>query len=336
MNGDLRGRLVDELVKEYTRDQLDSLVRQTLRNPLTHYVSAVSNHPTQVDHFIGELELQPEVANAFLLWILGLPPRRPQLRSAIRAYLGLPAAPDAYAALLVFDEVFVDRHLFRAKLRDLFKSEVNRVLVARGPRFCGRTHSKWLIQHVADSEGIKVVVVDLLEVDVSDAIADLINEMSLDPKEFADRMAQASTKTKGFASALRGYSKADKSGDRWCLVFDHFDREQVPKASRELVELLVRDAALQSLPNISVIVLGHSGSFDAQFAHRILDEDILPLQPTDVERYLSDVAADRGRVIAPADLAKCREKVFANLNLPLDFAGMQEMSKRLRSEVAAL
>jgi hypothetical protein len=323
-------------VKEYTREQLDSLVRQLLKNPLTHYVSAVSSHPIQVDNFIAELELQPDVANSFLIWILGLPPRRPQLRSAIRAYLGLPAPPDAYAALLVFDEVFVDRHLFRAKLRDLFNSPVNRVLVARGPRFCGRTHSKWLIQHVADSEGIKVVVVDLLDVDVADAIAQLINEMSLDPKEFADRMAQASTKAKGFASALRGYAKANKTGDRWCLVFDHFDREEVPKASREFVELLVKDAALQTLPNISVIVLGHSGSVDGQFAHKVLDEDILPLQPTDVERYLADVAADRGKVITPAELLNHRNKVFADLKLPLDFTGMQEMSKRLRREVATL
>jgi hypothetical protein len=169
-------------------------------------------------------------------------------------------------------------------------------------------------------------------------VAQLINEMSLPPQEFRDRVAQASTISKGFASALRGHARTafKPSGQRWCLVFDNFDRDEVPQSVRELVYGLVSDAATLVLENVYVIVLGYEGTLAPSVALRVFDEQIFPLQPSDVERFLEQVAARGGKPMQPSEYVARRDDIFHELIVPLDHDGMWEMAKRLREHVIEL
>jgi hypothetical protein len=336
MNEERRAQLVDAITAAFSAAQLDSLVRRTLQTPLEHYAIA-QDLPTLVDKLIAELERQERDIMRFLLPIREST-NRPQLKAAINSYFGLTdKEEDPYRALFALERPFVDRDLFRDKLRDLFGSDANRVLVTRGPRYCGRSHSRWLIQHVAQANGAQVVFVDLLEDDVPDIITQLINEMALPPQEFRDRIAQASTLGKGFISALRGHTlRTNEVAHEWCLVFDHVDREEVSEAAREFIHLLITNAANSNLPNIRVIVLGHKASLPPEIAFYVLEEEILPLQPTDVARFLTEVAAKTGKPVSTRHVSEMREKIFDELRVPLDRAGMLEMARRLRIHLATL
>jgi hypothetical protein len=342
MDGEKHARLVEAICRAYSLRQFDELVRRALNTPREHYAIA-NDLKTIVDKFIEELELVQDQLLTFLLKLREWT-SRPELRAAINSYFGLTnAAGDPYTALLVFDEPFVNRQVFRERLCELFTNPWSRVLITRGPRACGKTHSRWLIRHVAETIGAEVVVVDFDLLDnpdneVRDIVDQLINDMYLPPNEFRDRIAQASTISKGFASALRGHSRTafKQSGQQWCLVFDHFDRDVVPQSAREFVRLLVSDAATLQLQNVWVIVLGYKELLTPSIARRVLDEEIFPMQPPDVERFLDQMATSAGKPIQPGGNAARRDEIFNGLVVPLNHDGMWEMARRLHKHIIKL
>ena len=208
MSPQARAQLVQALCRVYSREQLDKAVRQILGAPLEQYAMG-PNLPTIVDNLLTELERQTDQLISFLM-NLHARTNRIDLKAAINLYFGIRNGDgDPYTALMVFDLPFVDRDTLRRKLRSMFQNHVKRVLLARGIRGVGKTYSYNLISHVAEANGITPVYIDLIEAPhVDDLIGQLINSLSLDPRDLRDRIAQISTQGKGLASALRGQSSA--------------------------------------------------------------------------------------------------------------------------------
>ena len=333
-----RAKLVDVISRSYSRDELDEVVFKALNNRLAFYVGEASLL-TMVDKFIGELELTPDTLADFLA-VLSTWTRKPEVRAAINDYLEIPAGEDPYDALMVLDEPFVNRQISRDKLRELFQTPNRRAMVVRGIRASGKSYSRWLIEHLARTEGIEPVFVELRDNAIEDVVGQIINDLSLPPTEFRDRLAQASTMTKGFISALRGSARKMKEGEHWCLIFDSHDYDTVPQAMRTFVDdLLAEVANLQMLP-IWMVVLGHRPlppvpGVPAQLRKPPIIDDILQLSAPDVEKYLQQFSAQRGVALAvnPSDLS---EEIFQGLNPPLDHEGMQTVAVRLREKIAQI
>jgi hypothetical protein len=91
-------------------------------------------------------------------------------------------------------------------MKILFDLPNKRTLAAIGPRYCGRSHARILVQHVGDQVGKTYIYVDLLTNTVGEVIDQLINEMGL-VIDKRDQLAQDSTKTKDFLAEAAGHIK---------------------------------------------------------------------------------------------------------------------------------
>jgi hypothetical protein len=186
MNSHARGPLVQALCRSYTCEQLNQLVREFLGNNIEFYAIAGS-YPALVDKLLDELDRATTDLLKLLLNILTRT-SRPELKSAIAAYLGIAdPTPNPYDSLVIFDQPFVNRATLRRKLKDLFDGSYKRVLLTRGTPGSGRSYCLNLVQHAADAKNIKVAAVDLLDTpEPADLIGQIINSMSLDPRQLRD------------------------------------------------------------------------------------------------------------------------------------------------------
>jgi hypothetical protein len=331
MGDEGRAKFLKALCRAYERAQLDSVVRASLGHSLEYYAIG-SDLPTIVDKLLDDLEKRPQELFPFLFRIRQTT-RRPELRSAIDGYLQISNLDgNIYEALVVLDEPFVDRHIFRQRLRELFETPNRRVLVLRGGRVVGKSHSRWLIQHVSENIGIDMVYVDLLGNTVDDIVGQLINDMNLPPREFRDRLAQVSTISKGFVSALRGFSRRMQE-QHWCLVLDGYDRAEVTDDVRSLVDVLLYEVARVQMNPIWLVLLGY-GALPHDLRFHVIEEEVLPIAKPDVERFLRDLAASLHKT--GATTTTICDSIFNGLQHPLDEQGMTTMITRLRAKVVDL
>jgi hypothetical protein len=335
MNPEVRDKLVKVIASMYTLAQLNTFVRKALDRGLEYYAVA-PDLLTTVDRLIEELERTPDDLETLLVK-LRVWEMRPALRAAIDAYYGAPDAEDPYDALLILSEPFVNRQISRNKLRNLFQSQNRRALVIRGPRASGKSYSRWLIEQVARSEGIEPVFVELKDNVLEDIVGQIINDLSLPPQEFRDRLAQASTMTKGFISAVRGSARKMEPGVRWCLIFDSHDYDTVAQATRNFVDELLAEVANKQMPPIWMVVLGHhpapSGGGPTAPLARLITDDILQVSQPDIEKFFQQLSDQRGLALAPGRSSALTADIFKGLQPPLDHLGMQTLAERLREKI---
>src|SRR5262249_26122678 len=97
-------------------------------------------------------------------------------RSYRSTALPMPANP-LDAPLLRANRLFIDREKLRARVRELSSAAASRVLVIHGKRYSGKTHSRYLLDHMAENGGgFRTVVIDLVddEIDKPDELATTI------------------------------------------------------------------------------------------------------------------------------------------------------------------
>jgi hypothetical protein len=325
MDGEARAKLVDAIARLYSPLQLEPLVRRFLNIPLDTIV-APAPRQTTVEKLMDWLDRRPEDRETFLT---KLSVTEIRLRGVINAYFGMPADPAAYDSLIVLDLPFVDRQISRDKLRELFQKPNRRAMVVRGPRAAGKSHFRWLIELSARSEGIEPVFVELKDNTIEDVVGQIINDLSLPQNDFRDRLAQASTITKGFVSALRGWARRLTAEQRWCLIFDSHDYDTVDKTLRDFVDALLAEAVDVQMPGIWMVVLGHrapaSTVAGAPPSARLITDNIVPMSQPDVEKFLEQVAAQTGATFA----ANVTTEIFQGLTPPLDHEGMATLAERL-------
>jgi hypothetical protein len=335
MNPKVRAKLVDVIAGMYSLTQLNTVVSKSLGHSLEYYVGA-TDLLTSVEKLITALEFTPDDLNT-LLADLTVWNRKPALRVAIDAYYGAPPPADPYDTLMALDEPFVDRQILRTKLRDLFQTGNRRALVVRGPRASGKSYSRWLVEHVARSEGIEPVFVQLKDNLLEDIVWQVINDLSLPPNDFRDRMAQASTITKGFIPAFRGAARK-MLAERWCLIFDSHDYDTVPKATRNFVDELLSEVANLQMASIWTVVLGHRVEppelGPPPPLTKAIKDDILQVTQPDVQKFLEEFSLLPGRApLEPGKATLLAAEIFENLNPPLDHPGMEILATRLREKI---
>jgi len=308
-----RARLVDQIAAIYDYEQLRSAVSSLIGKKLDHYVIASGLKMTiVVDKLIDELQrTDTETWYRFALR-LRESTNRPELRNAIDVYLGIVESHgNIYHAPEALGKKFIDRTNLGERLKELFDSDNQRVLLVRGPSGLGRTHSKWRIQHVAQKLGIQMVYINLMgdkipsTTSVTDIILRLFNRMRLPIQDFKDRVQQDAGQAQTFVDTLIGLcSQEPLSAQKWCIVFDDYDRKGVDKAVMKLVDDLLKAAADQEIRPIWTISLGHPAtSLDGA-----LTEEFEPLTRALVEEFLEKMAA-LGRTV-PADK---REEILINV-----------------------
>jgi len=329
-------RLEEQIRVEFPNGHFDKIVKLGLGESREQFSTTTKGLPEIIFEVLEALERQGKLLR-FLFFLQRL--HRQVLTAAVEDYLGeISGAPivrtDPYKAIVVFNLPFVDRQILKEKLRDFFKSSPLGVMVTKGTRSTGRTHPRYFIQHVANQEGFGHVYVDLLEyTELGDFIADIANQMKLDVKTFRDRVAQFSTQAKGFMSVLRAEaSDFVLNAKQWCLVFDHHDLGEVLPDLKGLVEAMVRDVINKKLPNVRVILLGHGDwkTLPADVNADIIEVQTVGIQPTDVERFLTDVAANKQEPLTPVELDARKSEVLNNLAMPLSLEGMRDMCDRLK------
>ena len=334
-----RELLEKELAATYNDKQLDAVIRALLGIPLTHIV-AIAPMPIMVTALMNNLEMDQEALKKFISHLI-VSVSSPEMKGAAKEYLDeitgvVTLNEDPYQDLIVLGQPFADRQTLRAKLKDVLNTQYFRTLSANGPRYCGRSHSRILVRHVGKKIGIRVAYIDLLKTKVEDIISYLINEMQLDVKDIRDRMAQLSTQTKGFLSALRGVAQNQfvQTNTRWCVVFDHHDLVETPPERKEFAELMIEELMEDAIPNMWVVMLGLGTCqyLQQKYLPNILDVSLSQLGPTDIETYINELHLKKNN--APMDQATLdteRDKVLNGLTIPLqNIENMDTMSLRLR------
>ncbi len=333
-----RKALIDAICEIFSEAQLSAMLRQTFRNNQgLDYYARPDTLPLRVDELLATLEHQGRDLYVFLLslrrdWAHDYWP----LVVAIDNLIDTPQGPNPYDDLVVLQEPFVDRATLRNLLQQLFQGPgARRALVTTGAPASGKSHSRWLIQHVASRLGIQAVVVDLVDTSVDDVVGQLINELGL-PVEFRDRLEQQSRIGKAFASALRGHlNRRDVLRPRWCLVFDGHNHATVPAPTREFVDMLLAET-VKGL-DIYLVLLGYQGTLPAALSPKVHEETVRQVQPADVERFLETLAASVGGGAPQAGFGQQRAAiVFAGLAAPYDHDAMATIKGRLYQEVVRL
>lgn len=333
-----RESLEKELAR-YNGDILDSMVRAGLGRPLNHLVAA-GPVPIMITGLMNALEMDQEALKRFVSYLM-VSISSLEMKGAAKGYLdaitGVTAPQqNPYMDLVVLGLPFADRQSFRAKLRTVLSSPHFRTLSANGPRYCGRSYSRILIRHVGQRIGIRVAYIDLLKTKVEDIISYLINEMQLDVRDIRDRMAQVSTQTKGFLSALRGVAQNQfvQTNTRWCVIFDHHDLTETPPERKEFAELMIEELMEDTIPNLWVVMLGLGTCeyLSRESALNIMDVPLSQLGITDIETYINDLHVQKNN--QPMDQTTLHvesDKVLNGLTLPLQTReSMENMSLRLR------
>jgi hypothetical protein len=307
-----------------TANQLAQLVDSTIKQRLDH-ITLANNVPQLVFELINKLEKE---GLRLILFLTNLKEAAysSELKGSANNFLSELLGEevqvlDPYSDLTIRGEPFADRQTFREKLRTLFENSDKRTLAATGPRYCGRSHARILVQHVGDQVGKTYIYVDLLTNTVGEVIDQLINEMGLQIEK-RDPLAQDSTKTKDFLARLRGISRDEfvPANRRWCIVFDHHDVPETAPSVKEFAELMIKDQLEKTLRNVWVVMLGLGpctkiSPMDIQ--NKLVTADLLRLEPSDIETYIHELHLKKNQPLDAAALQAEKQKVLDGIDIPL-------------------
>lgn len=131
----------------------------------------------------------------------------------------LPAF-DPLSHYFIADEPFVDREQLRNQLDSLWQGGRSGVLIVRGERYSGRSHSWWLIHEMARQRQILDRYFDLStnpgEWRVDDLVSRIAVWLDLPRQDLKDRLAQESRRGLALLGALYRYIKSSgNSKQRW-------------------------------------------------------------------------------------------------------------------------
>lgn len=251
-----------------------------------------------------------------------------------------PAA-DPLAPYFPQAQPFVDRADFTSQLTELWSPGPSRVLVVRGERFTGRSHSWWRIHDFAITAKVTASRIDVSSNPGSWTISTMIDQIAgylgLDRTLLKDSLAQGSTQSGALLTALTvRFPVARPVADRHCLVFDGLDRTGVDKLIIELVEAIIGKVLDRTLPGLSLILLGYGEHGEQPFDYLILNEKICWLTPALVDEWLQQVVQAAGKAAKDADIELTRQKILENLVPPFNRAKMDELRSRAKKETVEL
>jgi hypothetical protein len=310
------------------RDRLSLLLEGVMReNPtVTTEVRTIIAEATRTEA-VGPVG--PCAATAWL-------PKRP----AVAAPGAAP--PDPLAPYFPQDQPFVNRKELADKLQLLWAGGNSGVLVVRGERYSGRTHSWWRIVEASAANGVATCLINISRNPGAWTVRDLIlrvdSHLRIDQQTLKDSLAQSSTQAGALVSALIAHFRVRSyAGEtRCCLVLDGFDRTGVDRALIELVEDLIIEVLAGNLPGLSLIILGYGDHTEQTITQRVLNEKIDWLDGTHLQDWLRGVVAAAGKVAGPADIATTSQNILSGLAPPFNAASMTELNSRVKKQAIEL
>lgn len=329
-----RRRFEDELRQTYNFAQLRTTVRALLKTELTDVVNTAAAYQTIVTEFVTYLEQVGSALDTFLNDLI-IQTNSPSLRRAASDYKGLPPVTgDPYEELVIGRRPFVNRRVFRLNLKEFLGGGTLSFLFVRGPRSSGRSYLVRLIDHVLANEGISLVFVDLLRASLEDAVDQIATRMLLDRTQLRDPGAQASAQAKGVAWEIQRRGREFLPADRWCLVFDHYDRGEADPTLRQFVDTLAENLALPRVSGVWVVVLGHDGPLPAGTTDHSIEDSIDAIGKADIQQFVRRRFEALGRDASDEAVARTCADLFEGLTLPLDPladpTGLVAMETRLK------
>lgn len=329
-----RTQLEVELRRAYSKDRLPAVVQSVLGERLVDVVNLNASYESVMFDFMNYLEQDDERLQKFLATLSMSSSSPPSLRRTIDDYVGVPVLDDdPFSELVPNGRPFVDRKDFRNRLREFFDSIVTPLFYVRGPRQHGRSFSKELLHHIGRAEGINIVPIDLVGTDALMVYQLITYELGIPPLQMRDREAQAPALARGLVAGLRNRSRSLEPGERWCIVFDQYDVDEVAPPLRQFVDTLAFHLLPPTTPGIFVVVLGHDRPPPVSAGFHSVEDDISPIYRADVARFVREWSERVGRDFSDAAVERVCDNVLDGLSSPLTPACLPRMQERLYSFV---
>jgi hypothetical protein len=248
---------------------------------------------------------------------------------------------DPLAPYFINKEPFIDRTSLDEKLTELWTVVKDGVLIVRGDRGCGRSHSWWRIRKSAEQATVSAHYIDLSKNPGSWTVSALIDRITvwldMPVTSLKDRLAQESRLGMLFAAALGTHLRGFRTQQqRWCLVLDGLDRTGISNEIMELVQSLAEDILAGNLANFSLAFLGYGSTSHWNFEQLILDEDVPLLDRSHVKDFLGRVSKAVGKTIEPAVLDRITQEIFDGLELPCVGQTLGELKTRVKKHSVEL
>ena len=283
-----------------------------------------------VTEFVRRFSHQPDVA-AFGVEVTPAAPRRAQ------------AAP--YDACFVESHPFVDRGPLRGLLRNLHAPKPTalkkpRILVIRGDTKSGKSHTKYLINHLAGQYGFEKAIVDLASNggDVSrPTVARSIGaQMRLSgvPQPGTEQLTRWAL---NFFDDFVGQI----GNSAWWLVMDDFEHVSVSDALAEFINELATKINM-SLPNVRLILIGYKRELPESVGRIVATETTGPISDENLaeffiqfyEEYGPDLDEDAVAGRIAEHVPKIRSKMDAAQPGERRYFEMETELARLCDEIA--
>jgi hypothetical protein len=242
----------------------------------------------------------------FLLQLIKAWSVDPQIRNAIDAALGPLANIRSrwYDEYMPMDMPFINRVDLREKLYDVLerKPQDKRLMIVRGESW-GKSHSRWLLKHVASEIGFQEpVYVDLLQVPSLEELTELlVTELGLPFNAFKERFTTPVRNVKQFCSWFKGQTLAFSQLDqRWIIIFDHLCKSGVSQEILDLALNLGQQAYSRDLTNVWVVLLDCPPVETLRHPSRRQEELVTPISKQQVEALVMWVMQVRKMLGDPA------------------------------------
>jgi hypothetical protein len=257
----------------------------------------------------------------FLAGLIAANPTGPTIVPAIteirnaRKTAVVPAGGGATDAIFLRQRHLVNRRLLRDNLQTIIDSAPSyRVVIVAGPSGSGRSHSRFLIQFVADQiDGIRCVLIDALDFTLNP-------NPGSDQKDSLRRMLVAIASALGLAKESQGetfqqsardvrqfiYWLAGALGDPlianradWWLILDNFDDPSVPEDLAMAAQILAEEAE-NRFDRLWIFLLGFSRTLKPDVDAFVLRETVEWPVEHEVRSHLMLLAQQAQKIPLPA------------------------------------
>jgi hypothetical protein len=261
-----------------TLDELQELVIFTRGQTLDRYVPASATKPLACALLV--MGASSEGWERQLLdKAVEKKPKNPLLDAFAAQYRSTPspvAVDPCDAPLLRAQRLFIDRQDLRARLRELTSAKAARVLVIRGERYSGKSHSRFLMDHLAENGGgFRSVVVDLAaeEINSPDELASVIvAKIGGDARQLPPQGLSTAPRWGLFlATAIQNEVKS--RGYHFWLVFDGLNKDGLSTETLGVILNLAIRAELD-VPAMRVVLIDLEGNLPPEIDDRALREQI--------------------------------------------------------------
>jgi hypothetical protein len=315
--------MLDEALRDaFDLDTLRRMLWYRLGFKLEEIVSSESNLRTAVEKVIQTARQRGSIWK-LVRAALEENPSNELLREFVATYpqydkttSWIPPHDPYEAYLLRAQRFFINRVDFRVALRDLSKSDGERVLVINGERGSGKTYSREMINYlteVLDDHKALYVDLDMFEYRPDDLAATIGRQMGRDvttmPKQYDE---QVSRWTHNLCDWIfEDFIKNERF--TWWFVFDGFRQRLLQPETRDLIgELATR--AEGPVRQCRLVLLNYTEMLPADIDCFIKRETIRSIGREDLIPFFNHLFSVKGRALTAAETEYIVDEVIAQVD----------------------